>query len=219
MIKISEEQLDQALKMAEEAACSRGPDCLWGKRKYLPPKNCCSIIDFRDAFEHDSPCLFGKAFELSGYRKTVYNFTLLELGLLENMEVIKRVQADIHDLHVFTQAFVLVFYPLFLANDQAIPFVRSGEIIEKEKELSRVSLARIARITGRKMAHINRHWLEWVSIGYLGSLRYPEKYIRATALLIEIFLAGIKEDKIRDILDASPQQKEAFFREIKNSLF
>jgi hypothetical protein len=220
MIRISEEHLDEGLEMAEAAACARSFHCLWGEQAYLPRENCCGIIAFREIFESDSPALFGKFLKLSEYKRIVDNFTLLELGVItENLQQIRKIQVDLHDLHVFTQGFLLVFYPLFLANGEEIPFLSSDEIKKEEKEFSKKPFRKMTHITGRKMAFINRHWFEWVKMSYLGSLIRPKKYTRIIALLVELLLAGMQKSEIPDILKVSSGEKEKFFQELKKELF
>jgi len=219
LIKISAEELEQGLKMAGEASCTRSFHCLWGERKYLPRENCCGVVDFRDIFEHSSGLLFNRFLELSGYNRITYDFMLLEIGMgAEKLRDIRRTQEEIRDLHIFTQGFLLIFYPLFLANNEEIPCFSPDQLKEEEKKLFQKSFYQTAVKTERKMFHINRYWLGWVRTNYLESFTRPKKYAKLMFFLVNLFLAYIQRNKIPDILGFSAQEKERFFQEIKKEI-
>ena len=201
MLEISDEQLKEGLQMAKLAACIRAPHCLWGEQDFFSKLSCCVVPAFGELIKYDSPCFFRKSFDFSEYNNQ---------------------QSDLHDLHVYTQTFVLFAYPLFLANNREIPFLSADEIKEREDRFAQKSLSQITNETLLKMRFINCYWFDWIRFNYLNSFNQPKiyvKYLRAIALLAELFLTGAEGGQIPDISRASGQKKEKFFQELKAGLF
>ena len=219
MLKITEKQLAQGIEIANQAVCPRAPHCLWEKARYIVQKNCCKVLAFRDIFENSSQAFFDKCCELSDYKKVIYYLFLSELDLLEDSDAIKKAKTDFHDLHVFSQSFIFVFYPLFLANNKEIPLLSSEEIINKRKEFSQIPFTKTEKTAERNMVLINYDWFGCLQTGYLASFADPEKYKRAIIFLFELFLMGFEKNQAPNLLGSSSQEKEAFFHEIRNKLF
>jgi len=172
MLEISDEQLKEGLQMAKLASCARAPHCLWEEREFFRKLNCCVVPAFGEIIRQDSPFFFRKSLEFSDYSNP---------------------QLNIHDLHVYTQAFVLFAYPLFVANKRKIPFLSADEIKEEEKNFSQKSLSRIKNETLLKMRFVNCYWFDWLRFNYLNSFNQPKvyvKYLRVLAFLAELFLMG-----------------------------
>lgn len=200
MLEISDEQLKRGLQMAKLASCIRAPHCLWGEQEFFSKLNCCAVPAFGEIIKYDSPCFFRKIFEFSGYNNP---------------------QLDLHDLHIYTQVFVLFSYPLFLANNRKIPLLSADETREIEEAFAQKSLSQIADGTLLKMRFINCYWFDWIRFNYLNSFNRPKtyvKYLRAIALLAELFLAGVEGGQIPDILRASEQKKEIFFQKLREEI-
>ena len=200
MIEISAEQLKQGLKMAKLACCVRISHCFWGGRNPFYEITCCRVPAFGRIIKQDSELFFRKGFEISEYNNP---------------------QADFHDLHVYTETFILFSYPLFLANDRKIPFISLEEIKEEEEGFSKKTLDQVADETLIKMRLINRYWFDWINITYLNSFNQPEKHknsLRAIALLLELFLKGVRKSRLPDLLGCSLEEKKKFFQDLEQDL-
>lgn len=225
MIEISEEQLEQGLAMIRIADdCLESANCFFGQKELFPKKQCCKIPAFREAFESDSPIFFSKVRQIAGYEKALYNIILLQTGALKKLKVKRRAWLEFKYLYIYTNTVLFTFFPLYLANNEEIPFLSFKEVKEKEKDFSQKSIDQISDETGKKMKLINEHWFDWISYNFLNDFnqsdtRYYFKYARAIALLVELFLAGMQRNKIPDILGRSEKENEEFFQQIETELF
>lgn len=220
MVMIKEEHLEEGLKIVRIAStCLRSPHCLWGKKEDIP-ESCkgkiCEVIEFRRIFESDSPAFYGKVLEFSDYQRKVYNFQRLEMenGPLKQK---RKAQMELHDLYIFAQLFLLIFYPLYLANKE-VPFLTPSEIRKEEKKFFSQPTNRSVNNIYQKMAEINQEWFEWIQIS-LTNFLFPEHYTNSIALLVQMFLAGSEKTQLPPLSEMSEREKEEFFQHLEKELF
>ena len=213
MIRITSTQLNRALSVASQTPRLSSLACLWGSRKDVSDEDCkisryCEIVRFRKIFESDSPGFFGKFLELSEYQRIIQNYIGLEIEGGEYSQM-RTIQIELRNLCIFACASILAIYPLFLANNETVPFLSLKEIKEIEENFSEEQFNQV----GQEMQKINRIWFNQIEI-ILDNLAQPQRYKRAIFLLVKLFIQGVEKIQLPCLKEISEEEREVFFQEI-----
>jgi hypothetical protein len=214
MIIISEEEMNAGWRLAKVAAeCNYTVSCLFGNLDRSKKRSCssrCLLLDFRIAFEHTSPGIFGKFREFAEYEAVTHDLYLVEQRGIpaEKQAMVGRLQ----DLMVFVQIVLSALYPLFLANGKEAPHLSSKEI---SKIMAENSKPEIKAKRAYEFLNINNDWFHW--IGFYANSIENKNYISRIFLLIDFFVEGMKK-KLPPEEFSSDQEKEDFFSEIEGFL-
>lgn len=209
MIRVSEQDYKAGLEMAQ--LVSRCPDfleCLWARKRSC--KKNCIYVDFREAFERQSPAFFGLCKRLSGYNSVIPDLRLIEIE--GSPEQKHEVRERFHDLQTFSQLWFLALYPFFLANNEQVPFVKTEEIKRVEQNYLNVNNYRDVEKREEELMDINEDWFSRLA-AIAGNFHNEEIGGKKLYLVIKVFLAGMEKFGPPANFE-SEGDKEEFFGEI-----
>ena len=210
MVEISKSQLDEALFLASSVSdCDNLIDCLFGKiliNGYKKDK--CKAFQFRRALESDSPMLYQKLRELSGYDKIMLVFDIVEE--IDGSAKRREVRAKFQDLNIFAQISIVALYPLYLANGMIAPFLSLDETNEIERRFFALSNQKAIEEVG-KLKLINREWFYWI-FSVSTNFNDHKRFVNAVVQMIYLFVKGIEKNSLPCM---NTKEKESFFRDIE----
>lgn len=210
MIKILDQDVYWGVQLSQlVATCPDVLECLWDRQKKCGKR--CDLVEFRETFERQSPAFFGLCKRLSGYQSVFPDLRLIEIE--GSPEQKYEVRERFHDLQTFSQAWTIVLYPLFLANNKEIPFLTVKEINEVEENFPNLDY----QIAKKELEQFNTRWLErWDAIS--NNFYDEENFRKKTYLVFRVFMRGLeKSGSPAGFLSES--EKEDFFKTLEKFIF
>ncbi len=184
MLRISSQDLNEGKKMVHLVTeCPDVLDCLWRGKEC---KQKCKLPFFRRIFERNSPAFYGLYRRLADCDAILSDLAHIELEGDSDQK--HEAHERFHDLQTFAQASLLLLYPLFLTNNEDVPFVNKKEI----EEVERTYLEADPEKAKDELEQINSDWWDlfvMISSNFCDS----ETYAKRCYLLVRLFLRGMEK--------------------------
>ncbi len=210
MLMVSDAQSREGMKLATMIVDCHNDflECLWNRGEYHPD---CNLVLFRKNFESQSPAFFGMFKSLSRYDLIMKNLRESEDGTPQQKYAARM---KFNDMQTFAEASLAALYPLYLSNDEIVPFLKVEEVKKVRKEY----LIRDFKEAKEELEEIGLGWFSSVA-AISTSFFEGEIWGKRIYFLISAFLRGSEKGSAGSIFDFnSKKEGEELFNEIEKFL-